>query len=67
MSTNFETRKAIAHRAINRAKSRGMPIDKDPAFVALLDEWVCGEIDFKQMRERYLKVLAFQAVERRGR
>ncbi len=54
MATDPETRKAIAQRAIDRAAAHGAPIDQDPAFVALLDEWVQGEIEFKEMRERYL-------------
>ncbi|MCS0461202.1 hypothetical protein [Rhizobium favelukesii] len=58
MSTDPNTRKSIAQRAIDRAKGHGVPIDEDPAFIALLDEWVRGEIDMKQMRERYLGRLA---------
>ncbi|SEI19444.1 hypothetical protein SAMN05216228_104627 [Rhizobium tibeticum] len=67
MSTDPSTRKSIAQRAIDRAKAHGVPIDKDPAFIALLDEWVRGEIDIKQMRERYLDSLALQEAEQRGR
>ncbi|MBN7807766.1 MULTISPECIES: hypothetical protein [Agrobacterium] len=66
MSTNPETRRAIAQRVINRAAARGMPIDTDPAFVALLEEWTRGDIDMKAMRERYLDIIALQAAERRG-
>lgn len=67
MATDPESRKAIAQRAIDRAAARGAPIDQDSAFVALLDEWIDGEIEFKEMRERYLDLLALQAAERRGR
>ncbi|ANP91616.1 antitoxin VbhA family protein (plasmid) [Rhizobium leguminosarum] len=67
MSTDPNTRKSIAQRAIDRAKGHGVPIDEDPAFIALLDEWVRGEIDMKQMRERYLGRLALQEAEQRGR
>ncbi len=67
MVTDPESRKAIAQRAIDRAAARGAPIDQDPAFVALLDGWVQGEIEFKEMRERYLDLVALQAAERRGR
>ncbi|KXG84194.1 hypothetical protein [Agrobacterium bohemicum] len=64
MSTNPETRRAIAQRVIDRAAARGMPIDKDPAFVALLEEWIRGDIDMKAMRERYLDTIALQAAQR---
>jgi hypothetical protein len=67
MVADPKTRKAIAQRAIDRAAARGAPIDQDPAFVALLDEWIRGQIEFKAMRERYLDILALQAAERRGR
>lgn len=67
MVADPEARRAIAQRAIDRATARGAPIDQDPAFVALLDEWVQGNIEFKEMRERYNDILALQAVERRGR
>ncbi|MGV1901319.1 hypothetical protein ACQZ6V_13590 [Agrobacterium sp. 22-3674b3] len=65
MSTDPETRRAIAQRAIARAAARDMPIDKDPVFVALLEQWARGDIDMKAMRERYLDMIALQAAERR--
>jgi hypothetical protein len=67
MSTDDETRRAIAQRAIDRAVERGVPIDRDPAFVALLEEWICGDIDMKAMRERYSDNRALQKAERWGR
>ncbi|MGO7028541.1 hypothetical protein ACCS69_32460 [Rhizobium johnstonii] len=65
MSTDAETRRAIAQRAIDRAAARGVPIDADPAFLGLLEEWIHGEIDMTAMRERYLDTIALQAAERR--
>ena len=65
MSTDPESRKAIAQRAIDRAAARGLPIDTDPAFVALLEEWVRGDIDIKVMREQYLDIIALQVALRR--
>lgn len=67
MTTGPETRRSIAKRALDRARARGVPIDDDPAFVALLDEWINGRIDMKQMRECYLDILALKEAERRGR
>ncbi|MGO8253463.1 hypothetical protein ACC792_21100 [Rhizobium ruizarguesonis] len=65
MSTDPASRRAIAQRAIDRAAARGVPIDTDPAFLGLLEEWICGEIDMTAMRERYLDTIALQAAERR--
>ncbi|HHV67261.1 MAG TPA: hypothetical protein GXX48_06410 [Ochrobactrum intermedium] len=66
MSTDPEARRAIAQRAIDRAKARGTPIDTDPAFLALLEEWIGGKVDMKAMRVRYVEMIALQAAERRG-
>ncbi len=67
MSTEPATRRAIAHRAISRAKSRGAPIDEDPIFMALLDAWISGDIDMRRLRERYLDSLSLKEEQRRGR
>lgn len=67
MTTDPGTRRAIAQRAIDRAAARVMPIDKDPAFVALLEEWTRGDIDMKAMRERYLDILALRKAARSSR
>jgi hypothetical protein len=65
MSTDPETRRAVAQRAIDRAAARGVPMDPD--FVALLERWISGDIDMKTMRERYLDILALQKAERLSR
>lgn len=66
MSTDTETRRIIAQRVIDRAAARGAPIDTDPAFLAVVEEWICGDIDMRAMRERYLDAIALRAAERRG-
>ena len=57
----------MAQRAIHRAKARGTPIDTDPAFLSLLEEWILGEIDMKAMRNRYLDITALRVAELRDR
>lgn len=64
MSTDPETRRAIAQRAIERAKAHGMPIDEDPVFIALLDAWISGDIDMHTVRERYIDSRAFKDDQR---
>jgi hypothetical protein len=66
MSTDPETRRAIAQRAIDRAAARGMPIDTDPAFLGFVEEWIRGDIDMKAVRERYLNILALRKAESQG-
>ncbi|QCM14101.1 hypothetical protein CFBP6625_27200 (plasmid) [Agrobacterium tumefaciens] len=65
MTIDTETRRAIAQRVINRAAARGAPINADPAFLALLEEWIRGDIDMRTMREQYLDVFAIRTAERR--
>jgi hypothetical protein len=50
-------------RVVDRAATRGMPIDTDPAFLTLLEEWIRGDIDTKAMRDRYLDIIALRAAE----
>lgn len=66
MSTTPETRRTIAQRVIDRAAGRGTPFDADPAFLAVVEEWIRGDIDLKAIRERYLDILALRVAERRG-
>lgn len=65
MGTDPETRRAIAQRTIDRAATRGFPIDTDPAFLMLLEEWIRGDIDMKAMRDRYRDIIALRVAERR--
>lgn len=67
MPTELETRKSMAQRVIDHARERGTPIDTNPAFIALLDRWVGGEINFDELRGYYNDMLKTQARERRGR
>ena len=66
MSTDPETRRAIAQRVIERAKARGTPIDDDPVFIALLDAWISGDIDIRTVRERYFDSRALGQEQRRS-
>lgn len=66
MITVPETRRAIAQRVIDRATTRGALIDADPVFLAVVEEWIRGDIDMKAMRERYLDIISFRVAERRS-
>lgn len=63
----MQSRRSIAERAIARAQKRGTPIDHDVEYMALVKQWVEGEIDIETMRQRYMDVLARRSAERRGR
>ena len=57
----MQMRRTIAERAIARARARGVAIDRDIEFMALVESWIEGEIDSQQMRGRYLDLLGERA------
>lgn len=63
----MQLRRSIAERVIARARGRGMPIDDDVEYMALVEQWVEGEIEIEEMRQRYIDLLARQSAERRAR
>lgn len=67
MATDQNSRKTIAQRIIDNASARSMPVDTSPEIIALLDEWVRGDIQFEEMRIRHAALLKEQAAERRKR
>ncbi|WP_117194025.1 hypothetical protein [Rhizobium terrae] len=44
-----------------------MPIDEDVEYMALVEQWVEGEIEIGEMRQRYIDLLARRSAERKAR
>ncbi|WP_145637429.1 hypothetical protein [Rhizobium sp. ERR 1071] len=63
----MRSRRSIAERVIARAQKRGTSIDHDVEYMALVKQWVEGEIEIEEMRQRYIDVLARRSAERRAR
>ncbi|MGK9051512.1 hypothetical protein [Xaviernesmea oryzae] len=63
----MQLRRSIADRVIARARRRGMPIDDDMEYMALVEQWVEGEIEIGEMRQRYIDLLARRSAERKAR
>jgi hypothetical protein len=63
----MQLRRSIAERVIARARRRGMPIDDDAEYMALVEQWIEGEIEIKEMRQRYIGLLARRSAERKAR
>ncbi|NLS04034.1 hypothetical protein HGP14_11785 [Rhizobium sp. P32RR-XVIII] len=53
----IERRRAAAAKAFERARRLGLEIDPDPAFAALIQSWINGELTMPEARERYLASL----------
>lgn len=64
---SIESRRVAVTKAFGRARRLGLEIDADPAFHALIECWVTGELTMPQARERYLAVLKEREQSRRKR
>jgi uncharacterized protein (DUF4415 family) len=45
------SRRSLAERVIARASARGVPVDDDAEFMAIVDLWVAGEIEADEIVE----------------
>lgn len=53
MAIGSDRRRTIFDRVRTKALLRGMPIDSDPEFLALVDFWISGEYEMPELRSRY--------------
>lgn len=44
-------RKKIVERSIAKFRALGLPIDRNPRFIELLDLWIAGEIEMAEVAE----------------
>ena len=51
-ASKSDRRRAIYERAVEKHRARGTPIDKDPAFVALISEWIDGKVEMADVAKR---------------
>ena len=63
----IERRRAAAAKAFQRARRLGLEIEPDPAFAALIESWINGELTMPEARERYLAFLKDRAQSERER
>ncbi|WP_261339058.1 hypothetical protein [Rhizobium leguminosarum] len=52
-----EQRRLAAQKAFDRIRRAGLPTEEDPRFLAWIEQWVAGEIEMPEVRERYLGLL----------
>ncbi|APO79065.1 hypothetical protein AM571_PC01333 (plasmid) [Rhizobium etli 8C-3] len=64
---SIKSRRLAVNKAFGRARRLGLEIDADPAFHALIECWVTGELTMPQVRERYLALLKERAQFNRER
>ncbi|MBX4898865.1 hypothetical protein HJA81_27445 [Rhizobium bangladeshense] len=58
-----EQRRLAAQKAFDRVRRAGLTMEEDPRFLAWIEQWIAGEIDMREVRERYLGLLRERALE----
>ena len=53
LAIDSDRRRLIFEQVRSKAMSRGMPIDDDPEFLALVELWISGEYDVSELRSQY--------------
>lgn len=53
MVIDSDRRRMIFDQVRAKAMSRGMPIDNDPKFLALVELWISGGYEMSDLRSRY--------------
>jgi hypothetical protein len=56
-----ERRRLAAQKALDRIRRAGLPMEEDPRFLAWIEQWIAGEIEMPDVRERYLGLLRERA------
>lgn len=51
-----DRRRAIFARVVGRLAARGMPIDSDPRFLQLADQWINGKIEMEDVARGYAEI-----------
>jgi hypothetical protein len=47
----------IVMKVFQRCRDRGIPIDDDPQFVAVVEDWAAGLFDMTESRRRFGEIL----------
>lgn len=61
-----QSRREAVERIFAAASNRGHPVDDDPYFRALVEEWIAERIDIDEVRAKYWEHRRKLAAERRG-
>ncbi|MHC2296100.1 hypothetical protein [Rhizobium mongolense] len=62
-----EQRRLSVQKAFDRVRRAGLPMEEDPRFLAWIEQWIAGEIEMPEVRDRYIGLLRERATELRQR
>lgn len=52
-----EARRALVERIFDKARRSGQTIDDDPQFIRWIENWIAGDIEIADLREKYRDLL----------
>lgn len=48
-----EARRALVDRIFDKARANGHTIEDDPLFMGWIENWIAGDIEIAELREKY--------------
>lgn len=48
-----EARRALVERIFDRTRQSGQTIEDDPLFLGWIEDWIAGDIEIAELREKY--------------
>lgn len=62
-----EARRTLVESIFDKARARGETIEDHPEFLSSVEEWIAGEIDMAELREKYRQFLLERHSARKGK
>lgn len=56
-----EHRRLAVQKAFNRIRNAQLPLEQDPRFLIWIEQWIAGELEIADVRQRYAALLRERA------
>ena len=60
----IEHRRLAAQKAFDRIRNAELPLEQDPRFLTWIEQWIAGELEMADIRQRYAALLRERASSR---
>lgn len=57
----IEHRRLAAQKAFDRIRNAELPLEQDPRFLTWIEQWISGELEMADLRQRYAALLQERA------
>ncbi|MEB2844982.1 hypothetical protein GAO09_02245 [Rhizobiales bacterium RZME27] len=61
-----ESRRALVERIFDKARKSGQTIDDDARFIGWIENWIEGDIEIADLREKYRELLLSRRHTKKG-